>query len=269
MDIRELNYFYQVAKNKSFTKASQILHVSQPALSKIIKKLENEIGTKLFERSYKNIELTEMGEFFFKKIEILIIQYEEFKTSLSSKIQEQKKSLIVGIPPMGSSIFACIFSLFYSKYKNIPIDIIENGSFVLEQELEEGKIDIGIVALPLNPQKFNIVPIKEIENVLVLNKNHTLNEKNSVTFKDLKNEYFWLLDKRFMLNHQIFNTCKKNGFTPLNYFESPNINLLVEFVAQNQGITILPKFVFNTYINSQINLVNFLPSFKTNNVFIF
>ena len=262
MDIRELNYFYQVAKNKNFTLAAKKLHISQPALSKTIKKLEQELDTELFTRAYNEVQLTENGLNLFEKTEEILYLYENIQQSFYHESKVFTGKIRVGIPPViGSSIFVSILTTFKQEFPNIEVEIIENGAKVLEHNLQNGTIDLGVVISPVEETKFDFLPIYKDQNVIVLHQDHPLTARNEVSFADLKNETFLILDKTFMLHHHIIEKCLENEYKPFIYFESSQWDFLLELVAQNQGITILPRPILNHVENKTVKVLPFKDPF--------
>ncbi|WP_232697627.1 LysR family transcriptional regulator [Brevibacillus daliensis] len=258
MDIREIKYFVQVAKHKNFTLAAKKLHISQPALSKAIKNLENELEVQLFDRADKEIKLTELGDNLLVASEELIHKYEELKGSLYDKSKLNKGNVIIGLPPViGTSIFVNILTSFREKFPDISLEIIENGAKMVEHNLQNGIIDVGIVIAPVDRAKYDYIPIMEDEVVLLVNKINPLFNKSSVSFADLKKETFLILDKTFMLHHHIIDGCLNHGYKPNIYFESSQWDFLVELVAQNHGITILPKPILKFVDTPSLKIIPF------------
>lgn len=256
MDIRELKYFVQVAKDKNFTLAAKKLHISQPALSKSIKNLERELDVQLLDRSDKEIKLTEIGQNFLLKSEELLNMFEALKNSLYDTSKLNKGNVIVGLPPViGSSIFVNVLTSFREAYPDITLTIMENGAKMVEHNLHNGTIDVGVVIAPVDMKMYDYISIMEDENVLVVNKKHALASKDCVTFEDLRDEIFLMLDKTFMLHYHIMERCHAMGFKPKIYFESSQWDFLLELVAQNHGITILPKPILNRVENDSISII--------------
>ncbi|MEH6940898.1 LysR family transcriptional regulator [Bacillus sp. JJ722] len=256
MDFRELKYFAQVAKDRNFTLAAKKLHISQPALSKSIKNLERELDVQLLDRSDKEIKLTEIGQNFLLKSEELLNMFEALKGSLYDTSKLNKGNVIVGLPPViGSSIFVNVLTSFREVYPDITLTIMENGAKMVEHNLHNGTIDVGVVIAPVDMDMYDYISIMEDENVLVVNKKHALAFKDCVRFEDLKDEIFLMLDKTFMLHHHILERCHSAGFRPKIYFESSQWDFVLELVAQNHGITILPKPILNRVENDSISII--------------
>ncbi|WP_054950962.1 LysR family transcriptional regulator [Numidum massiliense] len=258
MDIRELKYFVQVAKDKNFTLAAKKLHISQPALSKTIKNLEHELDVLLFDRSDKKVKLTEVGKNFLIQSEEMIERFDSLKDSLYDKSKLKKGKVIVGLPPViGTSIFVHVLTSFRERFPDITVQIVENGAKMVEHNLQNGTIDLGVVISPVDLTKFDYISVMEDESVLVVNSEHPLATRDHVTFAHLEDETFLILDKTFMLHYHIVDGCLAHGFRPNIFFESSQWDFLVELVAQNEGITILPRPILNRVQSQSIKIIPF------------
>lgn len=129
MDIRHLQYFLEVARQQSFTKAAEVLYITQPTISKTVKSLEEELGITLLDRYGKKVELTDAGHVFFRQA----LEIEKSFRSLSSELDDlmnlKKGHLRIGLPPMvGSSFFPMIIGEFHKAYPQVTIQLFEDGA---------------------------------------------------------------------------------------------------------------------------------------------
>jgi len=256
MDIRHLTYFVQVARERSFTKASNTLHVSQPALSKMIKNLEDELGFQLIDRSEKNFTLTDVGISFLNESERMVEGFNTLLESMYDTVNLKRGNVKVGIPPViGSAFFPTVIAGFRKKHPGIEIHMIEDGAKTVASKVYEGVIDIGLVIQPINDTKFDVIPIIEDKNVLIVHKDHPLANRNQVSFIDLKDELFVLLNESFMLHDYIISACKDAGFEPIINFKSSQWDFITEMVSLNQGISILPRLIVKKINNPLIKQI--------------
>lgn len=183
MEIRQLMYFVEVVKQKSMTKASEKLHVSQPALSKGVKSLEEEIGITLINRSNKTHELTDAGQIVYDYAQKIMAQMDEMATTLHDMTNLARGNINIGIPPMiGSLFFPKVISAFHKAYPNIQINIKEYGAAKVVKSVEEGEIEIGIAVLPImDESSFHVFHLVSEEIKLIVHKQHPLsNRKKSI-----------------------------------------------------------------------------------------
>ena len=159
MDIRHLTYFIEVAKYKSFTKASKSLHLSQSTLSKVVKSLEEELNVELIDRSAKKIELTEAGEIVLAEGEMIMESLNDLSIHLYDLMNLKKGKIKIGIPPIiGFLFFPKIIKGFNNLYPDIKIKIFEDDSKKVKQEVRDGILDLGVVMLPVDEKEFDVVP---------------------------------------------------------------------------------------------------------------
>lgn len=251
MDTRQLSYFVQVAKDNSFTVAARHLHISQPALSKMIKKFEEDLGVQLFDRSEQKMALTDAGERLFEEGQRLLSEMDAVTESIQDTVNLRTGNVSVGIPPViGTSYFPPLIADFRRDYPGINLSIIENGAVTVYDMVEKGYVDLGLVILPELSDRIEYIPVIEDEVVLIVHKDHPLANREKVVFEDLQNETFALLNETFLLHHHVVKACREAGFEPNIYFSSSQWDFLTELVCLNQGISILPRPILARF-NSQ------------------
>jgi len=257
MDIRQLSYFLEVAKQASFSKASVALHLSQPTLSKVVKTLEEEIGMVLFDRSTRRIQLTEAGEVVQAQAQLIIQSMENLLSAVADLSQMKTGKFTLGLPPViGSSFFPEIIAQFHSLHPQIKIELVEEGGKVIERSLLEGRIDLGIVVLPVDAQLFEIVPIIQRELKLVVNTKHPLAGRGKVTLLELQNEAFILFRQGFALHDRVREACIRSGFEPKISYESTQWDLISEMVIANLGISLLPETICSKLDPQRISIIH-------------
>ena len=244
MDILHLTYFIEVARQKSFTKASQILHVSQPSISKVIKTLENELGVTLLERSGRQIALTDVGHAVFKRAQLVVSEFNDLSNEIHDVVNMQYGEIIVGLPPMiGASFFPKILRRFKKHYPKVTIKLIEVGSKQIELDVKNGILDIGVVALPLSEQGIDSFSFLNEALQLVLPTKHPLAGRSSVALTELRDQNFILYSNDFSLNDLIDEECHRHGFAPRIVCQSSHWDFIAEMAAENLGIALLPETI--------------------------
>ena len=206
MDIQHLKYFVEVAKQKNFTKASQILLVSQPSISKMIKSLEDELKITLLDRSERKIELTDAGVIVYEQALKILQSVEDVYASVNELVQVKKGSIKLGLmPTTGVLLFPNVLAGFKKEYPQIDIQMLEYNAKQLKLKVEQGDIDLGITVLPVNSQLFETIPLLSEELVVLVDREHWLVKRESVRLSDLKNESFILLTEDYAL-HDVVTT---------------------------------------------------------------
>lgn len=161
MDITKLSYFCKIVECGSYKQASQELHISQPALSKSIKLLEEEIETKLIIPSGRGIEITQSGLVLAGKAQNIIDQYQNFVATIKGDLPHRQKSLRIGSFEVFSTHF--LGRIFKDEFLNRTIEIFEFSPGQLEQAIIDHVIDIGITYHPIAKNELDLLKIKDIE----------------------------------------------------------------------------------------------------------
>jgi DNA-binding transcriptional LysR family regulator len=256
MDIRHLTYFIEVAKYRSFTKASKSLHLSQSTLSKVVKSLEEELNVELIDRSLKKIELTDAGEIVLAEGEIIMESLNDLSINLYDLMNLKKGKIKVGIPPIiGFLFFPKIIKGFNNLYPDIQIKISEDDSNKVKQEVKEGILDLGVVMLPVDEKEFDVIPFVYEELSLFVHHTHHLAQREKVEMKELKNENF-ILFKQELINILIIQECQRVGFRPKIAFEISEWGFISEMIGENIGISICPKPIAKKMDQDLIKMVS-------------
>ncbi|AWI07184.1 hypothetical protein B9W14_22810 [Clostridium drakei] len=246
MDMKQLKYFVQVCEDKSFTLASQSLFITQQALSKTIKNLENELGIQLFHRTPKGIELTDAGNFLLEKAKYLLEELESITNEVKDKFNLQKGTISLCVAPgVLRSLSPNILIDFCDTYADIKVIKHEYSDLICERHVKRGVFNIGCSLMPSNLTNIDFIPIKSEKLYLIVNTKNPLSRKKEIHIKDLANENFIVFDKNFELRHLVVSKCKEAGFIPKIIFESSEVDLLNNLVYLNKGIFICVEHVVN------------------------
>jgi len=180
-----LKVFHTVASRSGFTKASEELNISQPAVTKHIKEIENQLNTKLFDRKGTSIQLTQSGKILFEYAEKIRNIYRDLEFEINQINQQHKGKLIIGASTtVAQYILPEILAKFNSYYKDIKIELITHNTEIISELLKEGKIDLGIIEGESQSNYFDYQIFKADEIVLVAKANHSLANK-ILNLKDL------------------------------------------------------------------------------------
>ncbi|CAH2717034.1 HTH-type transcriptional regulator CynR [Neobacillus rhizosphaerae] len=261
MELRQLRLFMEVAKQKSITKAAENMHLSQPALSKSIIALEEELGMTLIIRTNKTSDLTDTGKVVLEYAQKMNALQDEMKTTLNDMTNLTRGQINIGLPPfIGSLFFPRVMAKFHHAYPNIELNITEYGGARVVKSVEEGEFELGVAVLPLDEQQFDIYPIVEEEMKLLVYKNHRLASRKEVEIEDLTDEEFIFYHDEFALNQMMRDHFIAAGFEPKILFKSSQWDLMSEMVAANLGITILPQSICNRVFTKDIKIIDLRPA---------
>ncbi|WP_017754243.1 LysR family transcriptional regulator [Calidifontibacillus oryziterrae] len=254
MDIRHLEYFSEVARLLSFTKAASTLHVSQPSLSKAIQNLENELGVQLFYRSPKQLELTDAGKAVLVNAKHVLDAFKNLTSELTDISNLKKGEIKIGIPPiMGAAFFSKLISQYKEIYPLVQIHLTEVGSKKIKEGVEDGSLDIGLVCnIPIKSDMFEVIRLLNDPLLAIMHKENPLAKKEVIQLSDLQNEPFVLYRKDFSLYDRIIDVCSRNGFSPIIACESSQKDFIVEMVGAKLGVALLPSKICNEIKNKEI-----------------
>lgn len=261
MDILHLNYFLAVAHHKSFTKAAQALHISQPSISKSIRTLEEEWGVTLFHRHSRDIELTEVGQALLPKIKTIVGQFQQLSQQMSDKKTLQHGELVIGIPPMvGTRFISPLLAEFHTLYPHISIAVEEWGGNKVAKSILDGGLQVGYISLPItNMPKNNYIfhnePLK-----LVLPSHHRLANFKKLRLEDVKDEPFALFTEEFSLHQAILNNFQNIGIRPEIICRSSNWDFIAEMVRAEIGLAILPASICERLNPRDYHIADFEPT---------
>lgn len=241
MDYRHLKYFMEVAQQKSFSKAARNLHISQSAISRMIKSLEEELGVTLFIRNAKTVEITAQGTIFYNYAKRCLFVFEHLKSDFENEFKLKQDTIEIGLPPITDAhVFAKLLGEFKRTYPQIAIKLYEHGSKVIESSVQEGIIDVGIICTIPN-KDFESFFLSEDEMCVVMPKGYPLEENKEVPMKLLADYPLVLYRDDFNLHDDILTNCKKIGFSPRVVFETSQRELMLQTVASGLGVAILPS----------------------------
>jgi len=257
MDLQQLKYFVEVARQKSFTKASHILLVSQPSISKLIKNLEDELKVTLLDRSERKIELTDVGRIVYEQALKIIQSVEDVYSSVDELVHMEKGTIHMGLmPSIGVLLFPKILAGFKSKYPQIDIDMVQYSAKQLTRKVKQGEIDLGVTVMPVDTELFEIIPLLSEELVVIVDNEHWLVEKESVHLSELKHESFILLTEDYVLHDVVKRACVQSGFEPKIAFKSSLWDIMGEMVATQVGISIIPRSMVSRFNNENVHAIS-------------
>ncbi|WP_449354198.1 LysR substrate-binding domain-containing protein [Virgibacillus natechei] len=259
MDIRQIEYFAEVAKQLNVTRAASILHISQPSLSKTIKNLEAELGAPLFYRGANQLDLTDAGQALLVNAKNVLHAFENLTSELNDVIDLKKGEIKIGIPPIiGAAFFSKLISQYKEAYPSIELILTEVGSNKIKHGVDEGTLDIGLVCnVPIRKGNFETVKLLKDPLMLIMHKDNPLAKKDTIDFSHIKKEAFILYRNDFSLHDSIIEACEKHGFYPNIVCESSQKDFMVEMVEAKLGVALLPSKICNQINNEKIIAIPF------------
>ncbi|MGH9843718.1 MAG: LysR family transcriptional regulator [Blastocatellia bacterium] len=251
MDLAQLEIFLSIAEEKSFSRAAEKMLRTQPALSIAIKRLEEELGETLFDRSSKSGTLTEAGRILHTYAQQMINLREEAKESIGELRGMYRGRLTIGANESTSLYVLPELLLEYrKKHPRIKIEVFRNVSEKIPAEVLERSLDFGFLSYdPMNPQ-LQSLEIHRDELTLVVPPKHSFAKRRQITVKDLGGEQFVAHNVKTPSRTRIFELFAEHQ-TPLNIcIELATLETIKEFVRLNVGIAILPRLAVQEEIKT-------------------
>lgn len=258
MTLSELRFIVAVSKERNFRRAAEKCFVSQPALSLAIKKLEDDLGVLIFERSRTDVSPTPIGE---KIVHQAIRAIEE--VNHIREIAKQGNNQLSGpfrlglIYSVGPYLLPEIIPILRQMAPDMPLDIEENLTTQLEMQLKNGVIDAAIVALPFNVAGINTLALYDEKYIVMVPVDHPWTNKTSIKAEALIDENVLLLNSGHCYSHQVLEACpdlSRKG----QVLQGNSLETIRNMVASNLGITVLPSSaVSERYNNPLVKVIPF------------
>ena len=248
--IKLLTYALAVAKRLHFKKAADDCFVSPSTLSNAITELENQIGFKVFERTNKKVIVTKLGLELLEKAETIQFHIEDIK-----KLGEEQKAplsspLTIGIiPTIGPYLLPLVLPKLKKYHPNLNLKILEGKSSSLVQKVNDGDLDMAILALPYNLRGLLSFKFWEENFYYVSHKKN--NYKKVVKAKDINFSELMLLDDGHCLKNHVLAACKINDNQQFS-MEASSLPTLIQLVANNMGSTLVPHMSIKHLINTNL-----------------
>ncbi|WP_138417594.1 LysR family transcriptional regulator [Aquibacillus sediminis] len=243
MDLRQLRYFYTIAKEGQITRAANKLHMAQPPLSTSLKELETELGVSLFERNRKKMELTEPGLLLYEKAEKLFEYLDETVMEVKETGDGLRGTLSIGCVKTCFSHMPKRLKTFRTQYPNITYELMEGDSYFLADQLMNRSIDLALVRLPLEMKDFEYVPLPD-ENYVVVIPNSWAEDFSTgkITMANLVKLPLLLLHRLSGIGQYevILDKFHKNNLQPKVVCQCPDVDILLELVREGLGASIVP-----------------------------
>ena len=241
MEWQQLEYFAAVAKLEHMTRAAEVLAISQPALSRSISKLEDELGVRLFDRQGRSIMLNRYGELFLYRVQRMRKEYEKAVLELQALNNPELGDVSLGfLHTLGTSIVPDLIRAFRQHHPQIRFHFTQNYSHLQLKQLLAGELDLCLLsAIDTEPP----VCWKELwrdELYIMVPIDHHLANRTSIKMKELEHENFVLMKKGYTLRRTADKLLAAAGIKPKITFEGDEVATITGFVGAGLGVSLLP-----------------------------
>lgn len=247
MDFRQLEYFVTISREKNFTRTAEVLHVSQPSVTKAVKNLEAELSLKLIDRRQKHVTLTNEGKAFLLHAEQIMQAVEDTYRDMERFQLEKQGTVHFGIPPMVEAyLFPDLFTSFKAMYPDMNLDVKEYGdSTEVVAKAESGELDFGIIFSNDAIDQANKMLIMTDNMSLCISPEHPLSRKEVISFDDLRDEHFIMQQSNTYQHQHVYGRCVERGYVPDILLCTTQLKTIKQLVGNRLGISVLPDFVTN------------------------
>jgi LysR family transcriptional regulator, hydrogen peroxide-inducible genes activator len=254
MTISQLNYIIALDTYKNFVAAAEYCHISQPALSMQIQKLESDLGVKIFDRSSTPVQTTPLGKKIIKQAKITLSEAKKINEIIFNEINELEGELTIGIiPTLAPYLLPLFLKQFLDEFPKLKLTIKELTTEKMIETLNNDDLDIGIMATPLNNPELSETLLFYEELLLYVSSNSKLNNNKIAQIKDINPEDLWLLEEGHCLRSQIIKLCELKKSSSYPEFKAGSLETLIRIVDKYQGITVLPKLATVDFSESKQN----------------
>lgn len=258
MNIRDLEYLIALADTKHFRKAADNCGVSQPTLSGQIRKLEDELGTILLERTSRKVLFTQAGLTLVEQAKAVLREVKVLREMASNQGKEMSGPLHIGvIPTLGPYISPIILPALKARYPELDLYIYEIQTSTLVEQLESGQLDCGIVALGKESEPFIEVPIFREKMLLAISSSHPWAAQNRLDLQWLRDKEMLMLDDGHCLRTHTMDYCLSIGAKENKRIKANSLETLRNMVAAGVGMAFMPALAAQVSSKENIRYLEF------------
>lgn len=245
MEIRVLRYFLTVVREQSITKAAEVLHITQPTLSRQLAQMEDETGVKLFDRGTRRITLTNEGLLLRRRAEEILQLVDKTEKELLEQEEQVEGKITIGCGEIASvKLLPDIFESFHNKYPRVNFDLYTATADHVKDQMDRGLIDVGLLLEPIDIEKYEFIRLDIKEKwVVLMRPDSPLAEKESVTAEELS-KYPLVLPRRLRVQSELASWFG-------DYYENLNV-LFTSNLSTNAAIMVTDGLAYSVAIEGSI-----------------
>jgi DNA-binding transcriptional LysR family regulator len=242
MDIRTLRYFVEVVHQQSFTRAAEKMFVTQPTISKMLRNLEDELGSTLLIREGRRLLLTDTGRAVYEHGITILDEFRQLKAELIDINHLNKGILRLGIPPMVGMMVARPISAYHQQYPGVELKIAESGGLAAQQAVMNGELDLAMTALPVEDEPRLATQQLFSHPLCVLTpRSEPWLSRQRIDPVELGEYPLVIHNEDFALNRQLMHLFEACNVTPRIAVRSGQWDFLAAMVQTGVGIAVLPE----------------------------
>lgn len=251
MTLQQLEYILALDKTRHFVRAAEMCGVTQPTLSAMVQKLEDELDCRIFDRSTHPLVPTEVGQQIINQAQVVIYHVNQLKENVQMQKGALKGNLnLAMIPTVAPYLLPQFISVFKEDYADITLKVTEMRTEDVIQKLQTAEIDMAILSTPLNDPKIFEVPLYYEKFVVYIAPTEPMYKNKEISSQEMPLENLWVLEEGHCLRNQVFNFCNRKVHQS-SVYEAGSIDTLVKIVDVNGGYTIIPELHVNLLSEKQ------------------
>lgn len=245
MEIRVLRYFLTVVREESITKAAEVLHITQPTLSRQLAQMEEEVGVKLFHRGARRIELTNEGILLRRRAEEILQLVDKTEKELIEQEEQVEGKISIGCGEIAAvQVLPKLIKTFREKYPQVTFDIFTATADLVKEQMDKGLLDIGLLLEPVDMEKYDFIRLDIKEKwVVLMRPDSPLAEKEFVTAKDLS-ELPLILPRRMNVQNELASWFG-------DYYDSLNV-IFTSNLSTNSAIMVSNGLAYSLVIEGAV-----------------
>jgi LysR family transcriptional regulator, hydrogen peroxide-inducible genes activator len=260
VNLRDLRYLVALAEHRHFGRAAEACFVSQPTLSTQIRKLEEELGVTLVERAPRKVMLTPVGSDIAERARRIVADVEQMKEAARRSQDPEAGTVRLGIfPTLGPYLLPHVVPRIHARFPRLELLLVEEKSPEILARLRSGRLDAGLLALPVHDDQLHAEFLFEEPFLLAVSTGHALASRGSLRLRDLKDERLLLLEDGHCLRDQALDVCHMAGAGENAGFQATSLETLRQMVAAGVGVTLLPALAVRPPVppSPDIHLLDF------------
>ncbi|MEO8670597.1 MAG: LysR substrate-binding domain-containing protein [Tahibacter sp.] len=259
MNLRDLQYLVALAEHKHFGRAADASFVSQPTLSTQIRKLEEELDVTLVERASRGVLLTDVGREIANRARGVLDEVQQIRAIARRTKDPESGTMRLGIfPTLGPYLLPHVVPHLHARFPRLELLLVEEKSEIILSRMREGRLDAGLLALPIHDDQLHTEFLFEEPFLLAVPSGHPLAKRKSLSMDDLADQSLLLLEDGHCLREQALDVCQLAGANERHGFRATSLETLRQMVAANVGITLLPALAVKPPV-AQSEHVHLLP----------
>jgi LysR family transcriptional regulator, transcription activator of glutamate synthase operon len=243
MDLRQLGYLVALSEERNFTRAAAREHIAQPALSQQVRRLEEELGLALVQRTTRRVEMTEAGQLLVGRSRRILAELEAAQTEMLALRGMQAGHLTIGaMHTMGPIDLSLVLALFHQRHPGVELTVREHSSEEMAEMLRVDELDLAFLSVTerIESHALGLEQLVSEELVVLLPRDHALGRRRRLRMSELAHEHFISFREGARLRELLVGAGRAAGFEPIVKLESNESQRVRRLVARGLGVAILP-----------------------------